>query len=68
MHVPADYEVVVTRDQKFDVSDGGWVTIPRKPPGTGWQIADASRDRHTVWRRVRTDVAFTQLGKAHGSR
>lgn len=47
------YEYVVTRDAKLNHSDGSWSSIIRPPYGFGWEIADSSRDRHTVWRRVR---------------
>lgn len=59
------YEHAITRDQKFDTPDGGWVTIPRKPLGIGWEIADADRDRHTVWRRLRPSSNSTLQQVTH---
>jgi hypothetical protein len=30
----------------------GWQCIPLPPPGDGWTICDATRDRKTRWQRV----------------
>ncbi|ACA15363.1 hypothetical protein M446_0809 [Methylobacterium sp. 4-46] len=46
-------ETITTRDSVLEHSDGSWVTLPRPPLGLGWVIADSSRERHTVWRRIR---------------
>lgn len=42
-----------TPDVRIEESDGGWSVRPCAPPGTGWKIADASRERCTRWRRIR---------------
>jgi hypothetical protein len=58
MRIPhLSIETVTTRDQVLEHSDGSWSSIPRCPPGPGWVIADASRDRHTRWRRLHLDCA-----------
>jgi hypothetical protein len=41
-------ETVVTRDY---VSDAG--VFIRRPPGRGWRVLDAHRERYTKWERRR---------------
>ena len=45
------FELCRTRDAEVRFPDGAWGTIPKRPPGPGWMIADATRERHTLWRR-----------------
>jgi hypothetical protein len=44
-------ETVVTRDH---VSDAG--VFIRSPPGKGWRVSNADRERHTAWMRRRPIV------------
>ena len=66
-HPSLNVEYVTTRDEHIDNPEtGGWSTRPMRPLGEGWVIADASSDKHTVWRRVRlvdlATVTFTGQG------
>jgi hypothetical protein len=45
------FETVTTEDLVVDLPDGSWATLIVRPAGEGWEVLDAHRKRHTVWRR-----------------
>jgi hypothetical protein len=49
---PLIIEHALTRDEKVDLDDSAWASIPVPPPGGRWVIFDSSRDRKTGWRRL----------------
>ena len=47
-------ELVETQTTRDHVSDAG--VFIRPPPGPGWRVLDAHRERHTKWQRRRPVV------------
>jgi hypothetical protein len=42
-------ELVETQTTRDHVNDAG--VFIRRPPGRGWRVLDAHRERHTKWQR-----------------
>src|SRR5262245_42901267 len=53
-------EYTVTRDEREDIDDGGWIMHPARPPGPGWRVHDASHDKRTTW--IRFIVLAPEVG------
>jgi hypothetical protein len=44
-------DLIETQTTRDHVDDDGVYIVP--PPGPGWRVLDAHRERHTVWTRYR---------------
>lgn len=49
-------DTVVTRDRPFIDPDGSWGMRIVPPPGRGWRVLNADRERFTAWMRRRPIV------------
>jgi hypothetical protein len=59
-------ERIETCDLVVDLPDGSWEVRLNPPPGRGWRVFDAHRERHTTWMRRRAVIPATPRKASSG--